>query len=590
MKLKTTLLALAAICVLKTQAQIVLSQDFNSASGAAGWTKINNSSPTGLTGWFMGNPLIFAAYNGADSAYFAANYNNTTGSTGVISNWLISPTVTLNNGGVFQFATRTNTAPAGQTAPDRLELYMGTGAATIPTGTNSMGTFTTLLVTVNPSLTTTGYPTNWTVYTTTLSGLTGTLAGRFAFRYFVTSAGPTGTNSSYVGIDGVRYTLPCPNPTLTVTSSTNNICSGNVVTFSATGATTYTWANNGLTTPTIAVSPTATTIYTVTGSSTPNCNTTETIAVTVTLTPNLSVADVTTCAGTAATLVATGATTYSWETGATSNSIVVTPTANTTYSVTGYNGICESTHYVSVALGVSLSVNASASQGSLCSGGSVSLTSTGASSYTWSPGGSGQNITVTPSATTVYTVTGASGACTGMQTVSVNVSPSPNLTITGTPTLSANNITTCPQNILTFTATGASSYSWASTSNFTNVHAITTASVPGSSSYTVVGTATNNCVSKAVVTVSVNACTGIESIEPGQASVSVYPNPFGNELKIINVSGSVEVYNALGQLVLKQTVKEQASLATEGLAKGVYVLKAYNEQHRLVNTTRLLKN
>ncbi|MBK7149288.1 MAG: choice-of-anchor J domain-containing protein [Bacteroidetes bacterium] len=63
-----------------------------------------------------------------------------------------------------------------------------------------------MLLDINPTLTTAGYPTAWTQYNVTISGLSGPTSGRLAFRYFVTGAGPSGSNSDYIGIDDVLYT------------------------------------------------------------------------------------------------------------------------------------------------------------------------------------------------------------------------------------------------------------------------------------------------------------------------------------------------------------------------------------------------
>jgi len=58
-------------------------------------------------------------------------------------------------------------------------------------------------VTVNPSLS--GgfvYPKTWTKYIFTVSGVETTLKSvKFAFRYFVTNGGPSGSNSDLIGID-----------------------------------------------------------------------------------------------------------------------------------------------------------------------------------------------------------------------------------------------------------------------------------------------------------------------------------------------------------------------------------------------------
>lgn len=48
------------------------------------------------------------------------------------------------------------------------------------------------------------------------------------------------------------------------------------------------------------------------------------------------------CAGQSATLIANGGTTYNWNTGATTQGIIVTPSVTTTYTVTGSNGVCSS--------------------------------------------------------------------------------------------------------------------------------------------------------------------------------------------------------------------------------------------------------
>ncbi|WP_395681452.1 choice-of-anchor J domain-containing protein [Dokdonella sp.] len=187
-----------------------------------GWVLQNNSTPVGSLGWFQGSPVSaggpFDAWNGASNAYIAANYNNT-GSIGTISNWLLTPNRTLRNGDVFQFYTR---KPAGGTDyPDRLEVRLSTnGASTnVGSGATATGDFTTLLLSINPSLVTGVYPQVWTQYTITISGLPAPTSGRMAFRYFVTGAGASGSNSDYIGIDNAMY-APYVCPALTISPST----------------------------------------------------------------------------------------------------------------------------------------------------------------------------------------------------------------------------------------------------------------------------------------------------------------------------------------------------------------------------------
>lgn len=173
----------------------------------SGWIQQNNSSPVGSDSWFQGNSSVFPAQSGAASSYIGANFNNTLGG-GTISNWLITPLLNLQNGDTFSFFTRTVGSPV---TPDRLEVRLSTnGGASAGSTETSVGDFSTLLLSINPTLTTTGYPNSWTQYNLTVSGLGAPASGRLAFRYFVTNGG-SGNNSDYIGIDTFSYTaVPTP--------------------------------------------------------------------------------------------------------------------------------------------------------------------------------------------------------------------------------------------------------------------------------------------------------------------------------------------------------------------------------------------
>jgi N-acetylneuraminic acid mutarotase len=186
----------------------------------------NNSQPVGTTGWFQGNDTVFPSHLGAVNSYIGANFNNTTG-TNTISNWLLTPPVTLVNGATMTFWTRTTTA---NPFPDRLQVRMSTaGASTNVGATNvSVGDFTTLMLDINPTYTVGGYPEVWTQQTVTVTGVPSATLGRLAFRYFVENGGPTGTNSNYIGIDTFQFTGPCgggsPTPPATATPSASPSC------------------------------------------------------------------------------------------------------------------------------------------------------------------------------------------------------------------------------------------------------------------------------------------------------------------------------------------------------------------------------
>jgi hypothetical protein len=116
----------------------------------------------------------------------------------------------------------------------------------------------------------------------------------------------------------------------------------------------------------------------------------------------------TVCAGSSSTITASGGTNYHWNTGETTASITVSPTQQTTYTVTGDGGSgCSGTASVTVSVSQPPTVTASASPATICPGASSTLTATGnANVYQWNTGQTGQTITVSPSATTTYFVAG----------------------------------------------------------------------------------------------------------------------------------------------------------------------------------------
>lgn len=210
--LRITFIMISAIIGLShTNAQVSsLSEPFDSLPST--WTNINNSEPVGTTSWFHPSDVIetFEAHSGDSTAYVAANFQNTSANdSGNISTWLLTPELSLVNGGVLKFWTRTE---EGSLYPDRLEVRLSTNDSSIDVGTTdtSVGVFTTLLVSINDSLQVSGYPEEWTEYTIVLSGVAENSTGRIAFRYYVTDAGFTAINSSYIGLDDVSYNAILP--------------------------------------------------------------------------------------------------------------------------------------------------------------------------------------------------------------------------------------------------------------------------------------------------------------------------------------------------------------------------------------------
>jgi hypothetical protein len=132
-------------------------------------------------------------------------------------------------------------------------------------------------------------------------------------------------------------------------SGSLSVCQGSSSTLSAPAGFTYLWSN-GATTQTINV--TAAGSYTVTITDGLGCSNSSTVAVAVNTRPTVTVSGTATvCAGQSVTLTAVGGATYLWNTGVTTNTLTVTPSANTTYSVIGTNVAgCSDTATFSVAV------------------------------------------------------------------------------------------------------------------------------------------------------------------------------------------------------------------------------------------------
>lgn len=244
-------------------------------------------------------------------------------------------------------------------------------------------------------------------------------------------------------------------PTLALNSP--SICSSNSATLVASGsAASYSW-NNATGSSSLVVAPLSTSVYTLTGNNGGACSASATGTIFVTPTPTVSAASQSICVGNQATLTATGAGTYSWSTGASGSVITVSPAANTVYTVTGSNGTCSNTRTLSVSTGTSLSVQLSAGSQTICTGAFATVSAQGASTYTWSNGSNSSSIAVTSSLTTtlVYTVTGATGNCSGTATASIKVNQHPTVTVLSSPGTSL-----CAGASATLSASGANTYTW----------------------------------------------------------------------------------------------------------------------------------
>lgn len=298
--------------------------------------------------------------------------------------------------------------------------------------------------------------------------------------YSVIITSTTGcTGSSAISVVTIN-----PLPVLTISGS-NTICSGQLLTITANGANTYTWSNSVVNA--VAFTPSATNVYTVSGTNTlTGCTNTSTFSNVVHITPTINVSGGTICSGNSFVFNPNGANSYSYSSG----SSTVSPTSTSVYTITGYSsqGCASSASIKTVVVNATPTITVNSA--TICSGNNVNLSANGASTYTWSNNSNNANISVSPATTSIYTVSGTSNGCISSKntTVVVNISP----------TINISNATICEGDSYTLNPIGASTYTY-SGGQVVNPSATTI--------YTITGTSTQGCVSlnPASVTINVNS-------------------------------------------------------------------------------------
>ncbi|MET2984913.1 T9SS type A sorting domain-containing protein [Aureibaculum conchae] len=206
-------------------------------------------------------------------------------------------------------------------------------------------------------------------------------------------------------------------------------CPDNEVTLTAEGNGEFVW-NTGYIGPSLTVSPSETTTYTVTA--TVECGS-EDLSVTDTIVININSEllvdageDVITCQGTEVVLTASGDGEYLWSTGETTKSITVNPSETTTFTVTLTEDACTSSDDVTVTIMEQPEVTLGDDK-TICYGSEISLSAEGNGDFLWSTGETTSSIDVNPLETTEYIVT-ASVSCGAevlsvSDTIVVNVTP-----------------------------------------------------------------------------------------------------------------------------------------------------------------------
>jgi Concanavalin A-like lectin/glucanases superfamily/Secretion system C-terminal sorting domain len=336
----------------------------------------------------------------------------------------------------------------------------------------------------------TGYAYNWSTGATT-EDLSGRAAGTYS--YTITDGG----GCTEVG----SATVTEPGPVVIVPSAVPNdsICLGDTTVLSATGAATYTWTPaatlSASTGSSVNSFPGITTDYTITGTDAAGCVGTVSYTVTVLPLPTAAITGSSVlCFGDTISLTASGALTYTWSSGDSTDTANLSPASTTTYSVTATDQYgCQDTAQYPVLVNPLPTVSITGND-TICVGDSTTLTASGGTGYFWSIGDFNAAITVAPAASLVYDVLVTDGnGCQNTDSIAVTVNALPVITFTG-------NTTICIGDTALVNATGGSTYSW---SNGDTLASISVAP-SGSTTYAVTVSDANTCVQSDSVLVTVN--------------------------------------------------------------------------------------
>jgi hypothetical protein len=298
------------------------------------------------------------------------------------------------------------------------------------------------------------YPATYTLVASGLPTVTWQPSGSVGNQLVVTPTAPVTYTASYSNgtcstSNTILVTPPALPPTLTAVSPTP-FCYPATFTLYANGAASVTWAPSGNTGTNTTVTPTTITTYSAYYTS--GC------AAVITVTPPQQPPTLTALVPNPLpcypslityTLVASGVPGVTWTpTGSTNLTLVVTPTAATTYTASYLdpNG-CPVSSTISIAPTSPPLLSVIIPTPALCfpSTGTYTLSANGVPTVTWAPSGVvSLTLGVTPTGTNAVTYTASyyySGGCTVSSTINISQPPPLNLTIAGTSSYCANSNT-----------------------------------------------------------------------------------------------------------------------------------------------------
>lgn len=449
------------------------------------------------------------------------------------------------------FSVLIKNSPGGFPAGTNVTCFgLANGSATINTAPGAVSSYSWNTNPVQTNSVATGLSPG--IYSVTITGTNNCIA---TFTTQITSPAVLSTSIA------VSSASACLNTSVMLTASTSG---GNG------GPYAYTWAAGPSTNSYIVNQGIAGSyVYTVLSSDAAGCSITKTTSVTYLSGPTISVANQTICAGQTTTLTASGASSYSWNTGAVSSSLSLAPASTSTYTVTGFISGCSSTKTVTVVVN-SVPLLSLSSTNVSCFGqsnGSASLTVTsGAAPYTysWSPAVVNQgNPMISNLGAGIYSVTVTdSKNCAKTSTVQITQPLQLNLSV--------NSSTVCKNTMAVFSTTvngGSASYSY----NWSPGGATTPSlgvSASNNSQFTVTVIDGNNCTVTAISTLSIlqvaanfsyniNPCTQHFTLTNLSSSATSYTWNFGDGTSALNTVPT-HTYNQPQQYTIALTAMNSA--------------------------------
>ncbi len=381
------------------------------------------------------------------------------------------------------------------------------------------------------------------------------------------------------------------NPVVGITAQDTSVCSGDTIVLNASGADTYSWSTGGnATVESFVAGVSVQAILTGTLSST-GCSGTDTLFVTVNALPVIvfTPSNGSVCIGDTLAVTASGGAAFMWNTGDTSATIAVAPTATTDYNVmvTTVDG-CTGMDTVTVSVNSNPVIDVTGNPSAACFGTPAILNATGAASYQWSTGDTTSNASVIFFATSMAYVTGTdTNGCSSTDSILVTVYQLPIVTAQ------------IPQNAVCFDD-GAFPLSGGSPAGGTwsgpgvTAGTFTPNSVTlGNQNIVYTYTDSNGCVSSSSDIILVNPCTGIAEYGT-ESGMIAFPNPATDNISVKWNAGfdmnRIEIVDVTGRVVISTSVANgnNAEINISELPAGMYTLRGVSAS--AVETKMIIKN